>query len=314
MKIFTGILITLLLLSSLAGQEAVPRIVVTAARTPASEHLSVRNVIIISRQEIEESGFQNLDEVLNYSGMVDIVARHQNVQSDTSVRGTTFEQSLVMIDGVVFNNPQTGHHNLNLPVTLNDIDHIEIVPGQSSSLFGSYGFGGTINVITRDHLPSKVLLSFRYGSFNTIGSAIGLNYSFDRISFSFNAEKERSDGFQYDTDHDILRINTTAGYYYNSDDSIKLNYGMILKDFGAYDFYSPGSGLPSRETIDNSLISLNVTKRFNSLYLQPKLFYMEGSDDFILTIEDPGYFRSSHDTVKYGMDILLSINVTDFLT
>lgn len=288
------------------------RIIVTATRTPVETHLLPRNVIIITKEDIAKNGFENIDEVLNYCGLVDVQSRHQNVQSDISIRGSTFEQSLIMLDGVVLNNPQTGHHNMNLPVTLANIERIEIMPGHSSSLYGSYGFGGTINFITKNFHTQKVNLFLKCGSFNTFGSSIGVNYYKNNYSLSVNMEKEKSDGFKYDTDYDIFKINISALYSFSDNENIKLYYGMITRDFGAYDFYTPGKNLPSQESIENNVILLSLTKKINKFYLQPKLYYNKSFDNFILTKDDPDYYQSKHYTDKYGADFILGCYITEY--
>ena len=81
---------------------------------------------------------------------VDVRARGiRGVQSDFSVRGAGFGQMLVLVDGVRLNDPQSGHHNGDIPVPLDLVERIEILYGPGSSLFGADAVGGTINIVTR---------------------------------------------------------------------------------------------------------------------------------------------------------------------
>ena len=77
-------------------------------------------------------------------------------QTDISVRGASFGQTLVLVDGVRINDPQTGHHSGDLPVALEDIARIELLAGAGSSLHGADAVGGVINIITRREASGAV--------------------------------------------------------------------------------------------------------------------------------------------------------------
>ena len=68
----------------------------------------------------------------------------RDVQTDFSVRGATFGQSLVLVDGFRLNNSQSGHHNGEIPVPLGAVDRIEVVYGAASAVHGADALGGTI--------------------------------------------------------------------------------------------------------------------------------------------------------------------------
>ena len=87
---------------------------------------NITNIQIISSEEIENSPVQSVEDLLEYAINVDIRQRgRQGVQSDISIRGGSFEQVLIMLNSMKLNDPQTGHHNLNLPITLEQIERIE---------------------------------------------------------------------------------------------------------------------------------------------------------------------------------------------
>ena len=64
----------------------------------------------------------------------------QGVQSDISIRGGTFEQVLVMLNGIKMNDPQTGHHTMDIPISLEQIERIEVITGGASRIFGNYAY------------------------------------------------------------------------------------------------------------------------------------------------------------------------------
>ena len=89
-------------------------------------------------------------DLLQYSNGVDLRQRGiGGVQSDISIRGGTFEQSLILIDGVKIIDPQTGHHNTNLTITPDNLERIETLKGQGSNIFGPNAFSGAVNYITK---------------------------------------------------------------------------------------------------------------------------------------------------------------------
>ena len=95
----------------------IDEVIVSANR--AQENINSANIQIISAEEIENAPVQTIEDLLEYAINVDVRQRGgQGVQSDISMRGGTFEQVLVMLNGVKLNDPQTGHHTMNLPVSM----------------------------------------------------------------------------------------------------------------------------------------------------------------------------------------------------
>jgi iron complex outermembrane receptor protein len=81
---------------------------------------------------------------------MDIRRRGANgVQSDVSFRGSSFEQVLLLINGIRMNDSQTGHNSLNLPVDLGDVERIEVIKGPAARRFGQNAYAGAINIITK---------------------------------------------------------------------------------------------------------------------------------------------------------------------
>ncbi len=101
-------------------------------QVPFSE--SARSIHIVTREDIDRSPARSVNELLTYVAGVDVRQRGPSgVQADVSVRGGTFEQTLVLINGVKVSDPQTGHHQMNLPVTLDAIERIEVLKGPAGS-------------------------------------------------------------------------------------------------------------------------------------------------------------------------------------
>jgi outer membrane cobalamin receptor len=125
-------------------------VVITGTRIPRPVSLILRNVSIIDGDEINSSPVYSVTEVLKYAPGVDLRERDPyGGQADLDVKGATFQQVLILLDGVRMNDPQTGQHNLDLPINLEDLERIEVFHVQGSYLYGADAFGGVVNFITR---------------------------------------------------------------------------------------------------------------------------------------------------------------------
>ena len=80
-------------------------------------------------------------------------------QADISIRGGSFDQVLVLLNGVNITDQQTGHHNLNIPVDLQDVDRIEVLMGSAARRYGNQAFSGAINIITNPSSQDMVKTS-----------------------------------------------------------------------------------------------------------------------------------------------------------
>src|ERR1700694_4441408 len=76
-------------------------------------------------------------------------------QSDIVLRGGTFQQVLVILDGVRLNDPNTGHFTSYIPIAPAEIDRIEILKGASSAVYGSEAVGGVIQIVTKTFATKK---------------------------------------------------------------------------------------------------------------------------------------------------------------
>ncbi len=193
-------------------------IVVTASKTPISISNLTRDVVVINTDDIKLMPVNSFQDLLQYTGGFDLRQRGINgVQSDVSIRGGNFEETLVLIDGIKISDPQTGHHNLNLPFSLENIQRIEILKGQGSRVFGPNAFSGVINFITKKGNNNSFFLETLGGENHYFEGNIGGSYSLGFINNYISFSKSKTDGYRHNTNFD--RIN----FSYNS--SIKAGDG-----------------------------------------------------------------------------------------
>ena len=111
-----------------------------------------RLITQVSRAEIEALPVQTVADILQYLPGVDVRTRGANgAQADISMRGGTFDQVLVLINGVPLSDFHTGHYTLNIPVSAELIERVEVLQGTSASLHGA--FSGAINIVTKTTPP-----------------------------------------------------------------------------------------------------------------------------------------------------------------
>jgi iron complex outermembrane receptor protein len=125
-------------------------VTVTATRVAVPWGESGRSVEVLTGDEIEAHGVRSVPELLQLFPGLDVRRRGvHGVQADLSVRGGSFEQVLVLVDGVPVNNPQTGHHTLDLPVPVEAIERVEVLYGPGSALYGANAAGGVVQIFTK---------------------------------------------------------------------------------------------------------------------------------------------------------------------
>jgi len=110
--------------------------------------------------------FGDLTGLLQLDPSLDLRQRGPGgIQADLSIRGSTFSQTLVLWNGRRLNDPQSGHHNLDVPVPLDAVESIEVLRGAGSSLYGADAVGGVVNIVTRPPERGEMRLRAAYGSF-----------------------------------------------------------------------------------------------------------------------------------------------------
>jgi vitamin B12 transporter len=125
-------------------------VTVTATFIPTEVSMAGRNVISIPGEKFEKLPVNSVDELLRYVPGLEVQARGpMGAQSDFVLRGGTFQQVLVLIDFTRVNDPNTGHFSCYIPITPAQIDHIEVLKGSSSAIYGSDAVGGVVHIITK---------------------------------------------------------------------------------------------------------------------------------------------------------------------
>jgi len=303
--IMTCIVSILLIFPFLIGyaQECVhhcPPIHITASRVSSSLAAETRDLDILTREEISRLPVHSVPELLQYMGGIDMQQRSvSGIQADFSLRGSSFEQVLILLNGVRLNDAQTGHHNADIPLNIEDIDRIEILHGHASSIYGPDGYGGVINVITRASNCNQSSIQLGTGSFGTIQSGFSQALKLGTLGTHWTIKHSRSDGYRPVTDYKTTSLSHVSQWN-TIHHVMKLTAGAAVKDYGANDFYAD---FPSRENTESLLgILYYEYKPQRNLNYTARLHIRRHEDDFILDIQNPDDFRNHHTSRTLGAE------------
>jgi iron complex outermembrane receptor protein len=274
---------------------------VSAQRSPALYSQVARIISVIERNEIESSPAQSIQDLLEFVAGVDVRQRGaEGVQADVSIRGGTFDQTLILLNGINITDPQTGHHNFNIPVSLNQIERIEILEGPAARVFGPNAFSGAINIVTRQAESNSANMQLSAGSFGYFDADLAGSFKTGNLHHSLSFNKKLSDGYIENTDFDISNL-----FYSNqlksSKGKMSFQLGFSDKGFGANSFYTPK--YPNQFEEIKTLISSIKWESSSKLHLTPAIYWRRNQDRFELFRDNPAPWYTSHNyhlTNTYG--------------
>ncbi len=175
-------------------------------------------------------------DALQSEPAVDVRQRAPGVQGDLSIRGSSFGQTLVLIDGLRLNDPQTAHNNLDLPFPFSAIDRIEVLEGSGSTLYGADAVGGAVNFLTKIPEITEVRAGGYGGSFGTNGQDGLLAYVRGPLVEEFTFTRELSTGFMANRDYRSLAMGSESSWRSHWG-LTRLLLGLSDRPFGAAGFY-----------------------------------------------------------------------------
>lgn len=299
----------LLAASTLYGQPDSTRllqdVVIQSNRIQTGFDETAASVIVISAKEIKQAPALSVPDLLhNYAG-VDIRQRGANgVQADAGIRGSTFDQVLILINGIKISDQQTGHHSLNLPVDIENIERIEILKGPAARIFGQNAFAGAINIITKTPDSNQLKVQAIGGDFGLGGFRLSAGMVNEKVSHYLSASHDFADGYKYNTDYKISNF-----FYQSKTDTKQGKLGILAgytdRDFGANGFYANSAYEDQRESVQTSLAALTFqTQPKQKISLTHRLYWRRNFDDYIFNWKNPTAYRNIHlnNTVGYELN------------
>lgn len=289
-----------ILLSSLIcvgqNQSYLDTVKVQSTRIPLRINETGRNISILQAEEIQQLPFTSLDELLQYIPGIEVQSRNAfGAQGDISMRGATFSQVMVLVDGLKLNDPLTAHFNSSIPVAPAEISRIEILRGAAAAMYGADAVGGVIHIITKAFVrnsedQTEISGSMNYGEHNLIQARQGFSIQRDKLYIGGGFMMNQSDGEWipeqvignttlkgYNNYFDIKTIGTSFGYQFDQGWAVRGRTAYDYRDFSARYFYTTSTFDKSVETTrtwwnqvqveklgDNSRTDLNVGYKLNT--------------------------------------------------
>ncbi|SIP87401.1 iron complex outermembrane recepter protein [Chryseobacterium sp. RU37D] len=253
-----------------------------------------QNITVITKEEIANSPAKSIDEILQQVPGMDIRRRGPNgVQSDLGFRGSSFEQVLLLLNGVRMNDSQTGHNSMNLPIDLEDVERIEVIKGPGARRFGQNAYAGVINVITKTHIGKRVKISAEAGDYESYSLGLNAQLGNEKFSNSLQANSSGSEGYMHNTDYEIRNIFYQSKLNINNGD-LRLQAGFSEKKFGANGFYSSSQATEQYEETQASVVSLAHQQSFGKLKIHSNIYWRRGQDMYLFNRQKPEIYRNMH--------------------
>jgi vitamin B12 transporter len=306
------LIIVLTLINKINGQTVLQynmdSVLVTANRVPVSISEVGRSIEVISQREIALLPVTSIQDLLEYNSGLDIKQRGpEGVQADVSIRGGSFEQTLILIDGIKLTDPQTGHHNMNIPISFSQIERVEILKGQGSRIFGANAFGGVINIIPKRNAINNLNMELSGGENSFYNFGINGSLKLGNTNHHVSVSRSKSDGYRLNTEFESNNISMNNSLNFSSS-VIKTIFGYTDKDFGANSYYTTRFPKQSEHT-QTYLAAISAEIGLSDFYLSPKIYWRKNEDEFLLDKSNPSFYKNNHETNVYGGEIQASTNI-----
>jgi vitamin B12 transporter len=273
-------------------------VIVTAAHSIALFTQRARVVNVMTAEKLSTIPVVGVDEALKGLSSVDIRQRGgYGVQSDVSIRGGHYEQTLILLNGVNFSDPQTGHFNLNLPVCFESVRRIEVLFGSYARSLGANAMSGAINLVAVPDDSSWIRVSAMAGQHSLFSSGLQLNLAGKNTKHYFGVKRNSSKGYIENTDFSNISA------FYSGNMSIKegifeFQTGYSQREFGANSFYTPK--FPDQfEANETAIASLRFQSN-GKIKVIPLVYWRHNTDRFELfrNFENAPSWYSNHNFHK----------------
>ncbi len=282
---------------------------VSAQRTPVTYSQVARIVSVIDRNQIEAAPAASIQDLLEYAPGVDVRQRGAlGVQADISVRGGSFDQTLILLNGINLSDPQTGHHNLDLPVNLKNIQRIEILDGPAARVYGPNAFSGAVNIITGVDSTDDGILDAGVGEHGLRDINLSGNFGKGRFRNFVALSNTSSNGYIRNTDFDTYNI-FYQGNVETSQGKVDLQAGYTVKGFGANSFYTPV--YPDQYEKTRTLFASVKMQTRTKMHFTPAFYWRRHHDRFELFRNDPPSWYTGY---NYHMTDVLGVNLNSWFS
>ena len=262
-----------------------------------------RTITIISSKVIKQSPATNLAELLQQEAGIDVRRQGVNgMQADLYIRGGSFDQTLLLIDGIKVEDPQTGHHTLNMALPLEVIERVEIIKGPAARVFGQNAFTGAINIVTKSNADAVNSVGYKTGSYNQQQASGTFGTNLKNTTLIGHASLNTSDGYRHNTDFENENY-FVKGRFNTTTNPIDVIGYFAKRDFGANQFYAVESGSDQYEETQSSLVGASTKFKTENFKITPRIYWKRTQDMYLYVREDPSVYRNLHLSNKVGVQV-----------
>lgn len=284
-------------------EEQLDEVLITSSRIDLPFSENSRTITVISSEDIKNSTATNVADLLQSIAGIDVRRRGTDgMQSDLYIRGGQFNQTLILIDGFKTEDPQTGHHTMNMMIPIENIERIEIIKGPAARVFGQNAFSGAINIVTKSNVKEQLKLEAGTGSYDRLNLGLTAATNLDKSSHFVNFEYNGSQGYRENTDYENLSYFLKSSIQ-TKNQPIDVIATFIDRKFGASNFYTNNPAYNEYEETQSSLLGVSTSFNKNKWTFKPKLYWKRGQDMFVLKREDPSFSRNFNISNKIAAEV-----------
>lgn len=302
------------------GLAEIDTVFVRTTRIPLKPAETGRNITVIEGQELQKMAFTSLDGLFRHIPGLEVQSRNAfGAQGDITMRGSTFTQVLVLVDGMKLNDPLTAHFNSYIPVTPAEIERIEVLRGAASALYGADAVGGVINIITKGQREtpeeaSELSGQVNYGQHRLVNAQQGFSVRKGRFyaggGFSMNQsdgeyipEKVLEEGMLegYNNFFNLKTFGLSLGYQLNDSWRLLARSSYDDRHFSARYFYTASPLDKSVETTRNWWNQLSLSNTGPNHRTDFRLAYRNGTDRYTFSPDFPS--TNLHTTQFWNLNI-----------
>ena len=282
---------------------------VTGSRVPLTVSQAARIVTVLDREAIAAAPVQSINDLLKYAAGVDVRQRgDMGVQTDISIRGGTFDQITILLNGINICDPQTGHNAADFPVELSEIERIEVLEGPAGRVYGTSSLVGAINIVTRTAKDSGAEVFADGGSYGYFKGGAIVSHVKNGLSNQVSGSYSRSDGFSrskagnLNADFKYARL-FYQGRYENDQVYVRWHVGFTNKDYGANTFYSTLSD-EQFEHVRKYYTAVQAETKGDVYHFKPSVYWNRSDDrfEFYRGMPEKSPFNY-HQTDVYGVNL-----------
>ncbi len=286
-------------------------VTITTTRQPQKLSETGRSITVIEGKLFQQLPVNSIDELLKYVPGVEIQSRGpMGAQSDIVMRGGTFQQVLILLDGIKLNDPITGHFSSYIPVAPFEIERIEVLRGPAAAIYGAEAVGGVINIITKTfsryskEKKKNANIGMAVGEYRFVNADAGFRTTGPKINAAVGLLSNNTTGqLLRDNNRGYLHNHTLGGsiaFVLKNNWQLSVRSSLDRRDFAAQNFYTRFKSDTATEKVNTWWNQVQLKKQSEKYTQQIDIMYKETSDYYLYNASSiANENRSKHLIAQY---------------